>query len=141
MKNLKLHLCVLLFIFVMTAFVNAQTFEATHIVKTNEDAHCELNNLYIDLIVTETIKNKERVFVISRLGKNEKDRWNLSRLALARTILTQIKPLQSEQVVTAVGEKSTETNGRLEFYVGSQLFLVSYAEKNKQPCLLCCDTP
>lgn len=118
-----------------------QIEEPKYAVNNNSDGACELNNAAIDQLVIEAKKSKERIFVISVLGKGETYRTNLARLGKARSVLTKEKQVPVSQIITAIREGLTEKTGKLEFYLGSQLFLVSEAEKNKMICLICCVIP
>jgi hypothetical protein len=119
--------------------VKGQSNSAKYLVDSSEDAHCELNNRFIDSLVIEAKKGDERIFIISRLNTKEKFGWNRARLSRAYSILTEVKNIKSEQIVIAIGDRTSERKGRIEFYLGSQLFLVSLAENGKQICFLCCN--
>jgi len=93
------------------------------------------------MLISEAKQTNERIFIISRLNKKEKYPLNRFRLNYAYSVFTQLKEIKSEQVVTAIGERTSERDGRIEFYLGSQLFLVSMIENGKQVCLLCCESP
>lgn len=118
-----------------------QTSRPKHVVKMESGGVCELNNLYIDLLIGEAKKSKERIFIISRLSKSERYRLNWRRLGKAHFFLTDGKDIPPSQILTAVSSRTTEKNGRLEFYLGSQLFLLSEAEQGKDVCLNCCAGP
>lgn len=122
----------------MVVIIKGQSNTAEYIIDSKIDARCELNNLYIEKLITNAIEKKERIFVISKLGKNEKFKINSLRLSYTLMVLTKIKKMEPELVITAIGDKTSEKNGKLEFYYGSKLFLVILIEPNKQVCLLCC---
>lgn len=124
-----------------SAFSQEPTSEPANVVAREAEGACELNNLYIDLLVLEAKKSKERVFVIARLGKGERARLNWQRLEKAHFFLTNGKELPESQIVTAVGNNAASGSGRLEFYLGSKLLLVSEAKKGRNVCLNCCDSP
>lgn len=130
--------CVLLL--PQTGALAQQNSEPQHLVSRESKAACEMNNLYIDLLVGEAKKSKERIFIISRLGKGERAKLNWRRLGKAHFFLTDGKEIPSSQIVTAVGT-TTRGIGQLEFYLGSKLFLVSEAKKGSDVCLNCCDSP
>ncbi len=140
MKKLLYSLFIFLFFFQSILVVDAQISSAQYEVDSKEDAHCELNNRYIDSLVIEAVKNKpnEIIFVISRLASREKLSVGNSRLGNAELVLTGIKKVDGKRIVFASGKRLPNGKGRLEFYVGSNLFLVSLADRNKQICLLCC---
>ena len=140
MKLLNFCLFVILIVLLTQPRVVAQSVSPKYSVE-GLSGSCEVNNRYIDELVGEAKKTKERIFVIAIPSQKEKYKINGERLGYALTVLTQIKRVDFKQVTAATGIETTEKNGRVEFYLGSQLFLVSFAEKNKQICLLCCDTP
>lgn len=112
--------------------------EPKYLVKANAGAVCEMNNLYIDLLVGEARKSKERIFIIAKLGRGEAYELSWQRLEAASFFLTDGKQIASSQIVTAAGARTGNKIGRLEFYLGSQLFLVSEAKRGKGVCLSCC---
>ena len=100
---------------------------------------CELNSAYLDYMVMEQRAKGERIFVIARLGQGEVNRsLNHNRLEYARFYLLESGRTQKEKIVFAEGER-VNGEGRVEFYLGSRLFLVSLAERGKNVCLTCCD--
>jgi hypothetical protein len=87
---------------------------------------CELNHVC-----------NERLFVIARPGTVDTIKTiNRARLGYARWFMLN-KQLDPEATVFAEGLK-LKGEGRIEFYVGSQLWLLVYAPKNKIPNLTCC---
>lgn len=131
-------LAVIAFSFAVLVNVHGLFAQAPFEVKAGPGA-CEDNNLRIDMLVHAARKNKERVFVISRVASRERYNLNHSRLSYAVAVLARIKGLGEENVIGAIGQRSSK-GGRLEFYVGSELFLISNAEPGKQICLLCCQS-
>lgn len=143
MRKLQI-LGLIIIIFQFCSIVNGQATSTKYEVSSSEDAHCEQNNRYIEQFVdeaTKEIKKNERIFIISYVGKNEKVNINHSRLNYALAILTQLKGIEAKRIITATAQKNSEEKGKLEFYLGSELFLVSKAATNKQICLLCCESP
>lgn len=122
-----------------TVSVKAQTLSPKYIVDSKDGAVCEINALHIDELVAEARRSKERIFIISRLSKSEKYKLNRVRLSNAFNLLTVTREIPVEQIVTAIGERTPEKKGRLEFHLGSQLFLVSLADSGKLICLTCCE--
>jgi hypothetical protein len=92
----------------------------------------------IDSIAVEAGQSGERLFVIVRLGAGETSRrLSHARLHNARAYLS-IKGFDPETTVYAEGER-VKGEGRIEFYLGSRLRLVTLAWRNKMPNLTCCD--
>ncbi len=116
----------------------AQEASVTKIVRADANA-CETNGSYLDMLTNEARSRSQRVFVISRLGIGER-RISIGRrrLQMARNHLITSDRLQKEQVVFAEGER-VQGEGRLEFYLGSRLFLISLAQRNGNVCLTCCN--
>ena len=109
----------------------------TQIIKGDANS-CELNSLYLDNLISEQRANGERIFAIARLGRGEVKRsLRLNRLEYARLYLIESGRTQKEKVVFAEGER-VDGEGRVEFYPGSKLYLVSLAERGKNVCLTCC---
>jgi hypothetical protein len=115
--------------------------EPKHLVNKETGAVCEMNNLYIDLLVIEAQKTNQRIFIISRLGAGEQSKLGWRRLRKAHFFLTSGKEVPPGRIVIAAGESMGKQKGRLEFYLGGELFLLSEAEKGKDVCLNCCDSP
>lgn len=100
---------------------------------------CEANSSFLDALTNEHRSTNERVFVIARLGRGEANRaLSLNRLERARWYLVEPGRIKSENVVFAEGAR-INGEGRVEFYLGSKLFLVSLAERGMNVCLTCCD--
>lgn len=108
-----------------------------YIVKGDSNAG-ELNSAYLDMLTNEYYSNNERFFVIARLGRGETVRsLNLKRLQAARSFLVKMKGISKEQIVFAEGERVTD-EGRIEFYLGNKLRLISLAGRGKNVSLVCC---
>lgn len=98
----------------------------------------ELNSAGLDYLAVEQQTTNERIFVIARLGRGEAARsLSLQRLQAARSYLVATKGIDKEQVIFAEGEKIAG-EGRVEFYLGSKLMLVSLAARGKNVRLVCC---
>lgn len=92
----------------------------------------------IEVIARDAKNTGERLFVIARLGKSEKsNRISLARLAYTRAFLLQMRQFPFQAPVFAEGER-IDGEGRIEFYLGSRLRLVTLAKRNKIPNLTCC---
>jgi hypothetical protein len=110
----------------------------TQVVEGDANA-CELNSAYLDYMLMEQRARGERIFVIARLGRGEVNRsLNRRRLWSAGFYLLESGRTRKEQVVFAEGER-VDGGGRVEFYLGSRLFLVSLAGRGKNVCLTCCE--
>lgn len=128
---------------ILTSLVVAQsvTSEPKYLVNKEAGAVCEKNNLYIDLLVREANKTNQKIFIISRLGDGEQSKLGWRRLRKAEFFLTSGKEIPPSRIIIAAGRRLSKAQGRLEFYLGSNLFLLSEAEKGKDVCLNCCDSP
>ncbi|MBD0372564.1 MAG: hypothetical protein ICV60_17100 [Pyrinomonadaceae bacterium] len=99
----------------------------------------EINSLHLDNLVFELRRSvAERLFVIARLGDGETfRRLNLARLDGARLYLVESGRIPKERIVFAEGER-VKGEGRVEFYLGSRLYLVSLAGRGKNINFTCC---
>ena len=140
-KQSKHMLCLRVLLISLTALAisvpGQEQQRDTKVVKGDANA-CELNSLYLDYLAQDARASSERVFVIARLGRGEKNRaLNRMRLSAARFSLAANRELKKETLVFAEGEQ-TEKEGRLEFYLGSKLYLISLVARGKNVCLTCC---
>lgn len=98
---------------------------------------CEENSAWLDLLMQKVGEGRktERVFVIARLGGGERSRLlNHRRLHNARTyLMNRLKP---EGIVVAEGER-VNGEGRVEFYLGSELMIVSLVRRGEDLCVNC----
>lgn len=117
--------------------MQGQSLDPKFRVASDEDGACELNNRHVDSLVKSLQEGNERVFIISRRNVKERALVDSARISSAVSVLKVSKQVNTNRIVTGVGIP-TSSNGRLEFYLGSELFLVSYAKRNKQICLTCC---
>lgn len=130
----------LLFLLALCAVVGVaqQSSPEIGIVKGDGNAG-ELNSAYLDKLTVDQQSTNERIFVIARLGKGETARsLNLNRLKAARSYLVETRGINREQVIFAEGERAAG-EGRVEFYLGSELMLVSLAARGKNVSLVCCE--
>lgn len=140
MRVMCSRVCLLItFLFFCSAPTAAQDSpNETRIVKGDANS-CELNSAYLDYMAAEQSKNGGLIFVIARLGNGEVKRSiSLDRLQYARFYLLMNREIQRDKVVFAEGER-VDGEGRVEFYLGSKLHLVSLAERGKNVCLTYCD--
>ena len=97
----------------------------------------EFSSHQIDVLATQAREMKERVYVISRRGtRDTRKQIEFKRLALSR--VGRAGQSFDSRTVYAVG-LPVEGEGRLEWYLGSELKLVVLAPKNQLPRLTCCD--
>jgi hypothetical protein len=116
--------------------VGGATSVAQKIVNSTQ-APCEENSAWLDGLMEQVNESgeRERVFVIARLGLGETSRHlNRRRLANAKVYLeNRLKP---EDIILAEGERISG-EGRVEFYVGSKLTLISLVKRGRDLCVNC----
>ena len=128
----------LLIAFLAATSVSAQTSPIT--VEANASA-CEVNAAAFDNLANILRSNNERLFVVARLGKGENSRdLNRRRLSNVRAYFMTNWKIDSARFLFAVGP-AVNGEGRVEFYVGSTLLLVSFVKPGKDICVDCCDYP
>jgi hypothetical protein len=101
------------------------------------DASGEDASSVIDSIRSLSVRSGERLFVVARRGDRESNDISFLRLAEAKTFIIKIKGFPVETTIFTVGER-IQGEGGIEFYLGSQLKLVTLAKRNKMPNLTCC---
>jgi hypothetical protein len=102
------------------------------------DSSGEITSREIDRMSMEVRRKRERLFVIARLGTGETSRrLNRGRLYNTKQNLS-IKSFDPQTTVYAEGER-VEGEGRIEFYLGGSLRLVTLAKRNQMPNLTCCE--
>jgi hypothetical protein len=99
----------------------------------------EVASAAIDNFLVHAAEGGERIFVVARLGAQEKDSGrNLNRLCEARDyIVDRLSDERLKKTVFAEGV-AVEGEGRLEFYLGSQLQLTRFIKPNRTANLGCC---
>ncbi len=128
----------ILLIIVSTTFSFSQEKREETTVSVSDGNACESNSAYFDMISTEVNHTKQNIFAIFRAGKNETEIVNAKRLFHVKMFLEKRKGWSKFNVVYARGEK-TNNEGKIEFYIGGELFLILNSSKNKTPCLDCCN--
>ncbi len=109
----------------------------TPVVKGDANA-CEINAAWFDRLANTLRENDERLFVVARLGKGEVSRdFNRRRLSNVRIYFQNNWKIDEKRMVFAEGEKIRE-EGRIEFYIGSKLMLVSLVKLGRDICVDCC---
>jgi hypothetical protein len=102
------------------------------------DSSGEITSREIDRMSMEVKERRDRLFVIARLGTGETSRrLNRVRLYNTKQYLSG-KSFDPQTTVFAEGER-VEGEGRIEFYLGGSLRLVTLAKRNKMPKLTCCE--
>ena len=131
--------------FVAFLFCSASTCESVSAQSVSDEPHIvpsdssgEINSREIDGMSGDARQSGERLFVIARLGTGERARrLNLARLANTREYLS-VKSFNPRTTIFAEGER-VQGEGRIEFYLGSRLRLITLAKRNKMPNLTCCE--
>lgn len=99
------------------------------------DPACEDVRSFMEIIAKESIKNKERIFVISSRGKNEKYKISKSRLDKVYYEFTVGLGVKSEEIVISTGPKNSTEKGKIEFYLGSKFYLILIPREGRNVCL------
>ena len=139
MKRIYLLILILLAISISA---NAQISPAEiTVVRANTNA-CELNAAMFDVLANILRDGDERLFVVARLGRGEVSReLNRRRLHNVRTYFKDGWPnIDVGRFVFAEGDR-IEGEGRVEFYIGSRLILISLVRRRGDICVDCCDFP
>jgi hypothetical protein len=129
---------ILVIFFSVRIISTAQTPVMT--VEANNSA-CEVNAASIDNVANVLRSTEDRLFVIARLGTGESSRdLNRRRLSNVSAYFLSNWKIDSSRITFAAGSKLNGP-GRVEFYVGSTLWLVSYVKPGRDICVDCCDYP
>jgi hypothetical protein len=99
---------------------------------------CESTHKYLEEMRNEAGENKELIFVVSKLNKREKFKLNNTRLLQAKNA-SAILNIDSKHILFLTGDRVADSNGFLDFYLGSQLYLRVFISNGKNVCLICCD--
>ncbi len=127
-----------LFLSSFAASVFGQTVVADEPYTIPSNSSGEENSALTDGIAIEAQQSGERLFVITRLGKGEtSSRLNQVRLINTKSYMLR-KNFNRKTAVFAEGER-VEGEGRIEYYLGSKLKLITLAPRNKMPNLTCCE--
>jgi hypothetical protein len=138
----------IIFLFLVLLFADtANTFGQhypDHIVDskaTGEEASAAIDNFLV-----RAVDSRERIFVIASLGRKEKnDALNLNRLCDAREYLLgrslgERSKEYFDMYPTVFAEGPTvEGEARIDFYLGSRLFLTRLIRSNQPANLNCCE--
>ena len=135
-------LFLILILFSIGVSVNAQGKVTEPYVVPGNPSACEVNAASFDNLANILRSNDERLFVVARLGKGENSReLNRRRLHNVRTYFKDGWPdTGAQRFVFAEGDR-VEGEGRVEFYIGSNLMQISLVKRGKDICVDCCDYP
>lgn len=116
----------------------AQNSAAPEIVQATAE-RCQQNTVNIANLKQVARTNNQKVFVIAHLGEGEKS-LNLSqrRLKDIGAEFNQASPMSRDKIILAEGER-VKGQARIDVYLGSELYFVSYIPRNGDFCSLCCD--
>lgn len=114
---------------------NAQLAEK-FVDELDQDPGCEMTAKLVEDVFREAIRERERVFIISRPGKAEDKEMGWRRLDQIENRLAIVP--NKPPLVSALGKWVSKGRGALEFWVGSNPRAVVRFKKNQ---LLCIDTP
>lgn len=104
---------------------------------TSEGGACEVNNMLLDKFRAEVLKGSETVFLISYSAKTEKPLMDERRLLYTRAVFTKVKRFPKDKfIIAAATDPVEEKDIRLEFWIGSRLFLKISVPKNQEVCYL-----
>ena len=139
MKNLLHILIILSVVSFASSVTKAQGPSPEPEVIPANTTRCQRNTINIaNLKQVARIKN-EKVFVIAHLGSGEVSRnLNRRRLKDIGVEFDQIGPMDRKTLVMAEGER-VKGQPRVDVYLGSKLYFVSYIPRNGDFCSLCCD--
>lgn len=121
-----------------------QAKKAEWSIDKTDGRFCEVNAALLDALADLARECNARIFLISRPGVGEtRPRLGYRRLFNARTRLAskgseKSRRLDPARIITAEGERVKE-QGRLEFYLDNELFLVATFPRNADFCVACCE--
>lgn len=106
----------------------------------------EVASAAIDNLLIKAIEVRERIFVIAHRSKKEKNNaLNRDRLCETRGYLLgrlssgrYNEYVDSQPVVFAEGTAAAVGDGRIDFYLGSRLYLTRFIKLNRTANLDCC---
>lgn len=141
MKSTLVKFIFIIFAFLVCSFAASDSALAQnawagepYIIESNSSG--EISSAVTDAMRSEM--QGERLFVIVRLGTGETSSvLNGVRLRNIKAFMLD-KGFDRQTSVFVEGEH-IEGEGRIEFYIGSKLRLVTLAPRNKMPNLTCCE--
>jgi DNA/RNA endonuclease YhcR with UshA esterase domain len=135
---MKISFLNLLFVFCLMMFSKSvfsqKAIEEPFIAASNESG--ENASSLIDGMLVESKRSNERIFIIFRIGENERQTINNVRLHSTKQHFLN-KKINLKNFVFAQGE-TVKGEGRIEFYLGGEMKLILLAKKNRMPNLTCC---
>lgn len=135
MKNKLSYLIIVFCLLLFNGICFGQKIaEKTAIAASDESG--EIASSVIDLMLGEIKKDNNRIFIIFRIGENERQTINNVRLRSTKQHFLD-KKINLKNFVFAQGE-TVKGEGRIEFYLGSELRLILLAKRNRMPNLTCC---
>jgi hypothetical protein len=140
--NMKKILLVIFILLATGASVKAQSKAIEPNVVQGDANACELNAATFDSLANILRSTDERLFVVARLGKGESSReLNRRRLYNVRAYFKGgWSGVEATRFVFAEGDR-IDGEGRVEFYIGSNLMLISLVKRGGDICVDCCDYP
>lgn len=139
--NMKKILGIIIILLSIDMTVNAQNKVVEPYVVQGDLSACESNAASFDTLANMLRSTDERLFVVARLGRGESSReLNRRRLYNVRTYFKGNWGIDAKRFLFAEGEK-VEEEGRIEFYIGSNLIIVSLVKRGRDICVDCCDYP
>ena len=108
--------------------------QQTNVVRDTKAGFCSNNLTSIILFLEEGVK-KGHMFIISHQARDEQKDIHVKRLRNLRKLVLVDQQVPPEMLTFAVGDTSEEKTGKVEFWVGGTLRLVSYVSKNKSLCV------
>jgi len=134
-----------LFVIIQLTVVVCSAQDAFASVKANPNA-CELNSLHLDGLRNE-LANNPTAKIIAKFypGKSENNIVSEKRTDYIRKFLEKHKGFDPSRLeFINSGKLETNENSKTEFYIvqagetEGKLYLVTYSQLNKTPCLDCC---
>ena len=138
MKFIKNPMLTVLFIALFGIFAVGQTEnkESAEFVIESKGQWCESNNVGLDILSVLLNENPAtKLFIIARAGTGEKASVIKRRLDETEYVVLGIKGFNEKRVIFATGD-SIKGEGRLDFYLGSKLFMIVRMKKKDSVCYL-----
>jgi hypothetical protein len=136
-------LSIVIYALIISAFTsgiaNAQNPSAEPETIPPNALRCQRNTINIANMKALARTKDERVFVIAHLGSGEASQYlNARRLRVVGAEFDQNSPMSRDKLILAEGAR-VKGHARIDVYLGSELYFVSYIPLNGNFCALCCD--